>query len=125
MRDGSAKVFTDNADLFYSVRFSPSGQFVAAGNSDGMMRTWNIHTGQLVRRWTAHKGTVWSVAFTPDGKGLVSGGRDEALKCWDVSSLGIVQCGGEPMATKILECKGHRVRPVLFSILLPMTVLLH
>jgi len=52
-----------------------------------------------------------------DGNGLVSGGHDGVVKCWDVSSLGIVQSGGEPVGTKILKYEGHRVCLILFSIL--------
>jgi glucose repression regulatory protein TUP1 len=117
VRDGSAKVFTDNADIFWSVRFSPNGQYVAAGNTDGFLRIWDVRTGRLVKRWTGHKDGVWSVAFTPDGKGLVSGSGDGVVKCWDVSSLGVVQSSGEPVATEIMEYKGHTVRLILSLIL--------
>jgi len=110
MRDGSARVFTDDAVIFWSVRFSPSGQFVAAGDIDGDLRIWNVRTGRLVRRWTGHEGSIWSIAFMTDGKVLVSGGKDGVVKCWDVSSLS----GGEPVATMILKYKGIAVRLFLF-----------
>ena len=114
MRDGSARLFTDNSDALstssLSVRFSPGGQFVAAGDIDGDLRIWNVRTGRLVRRWTGHEGSIWSIAFMTDGKVLVSGGKDGVVKCWDVSSLS----GGEPVATMILKYKGIAVRLFLF-----------
>ena len=114
MRDGSERIFTDDAWSFWTVRFSPGGQLVAVGDSDGYLRICNVRTGQLVRRWTGHKGIIWSVAFMAEGKVLVSGGNDGVMKCWDVSSLGIVQSGGEPLATKILKYEGERVSLFLF-----------
>lgn len=120
MRDGSAKVLTDNAHIFYSVRFSSNEQ-VVAGDSDGIIRAWDVRTGQLVRRWIGHKGTVWSVAFTLHESGLVSSGNDGVVKCWDVSPLGIIQSGGEPVATRILECDDRTVCLVLSLILFQVT----
>ena len=111
MRDGSARVFTYDALTFWSVRFSPSGQLVAGGNSGGVLEIWNVRTGQLVRRWTGHKDTIWSIAFMMEGKVLVSGGNDRVVKCWDVSSL---QSSGVPVSTKILSYEGERVRLFLF-----------
>ena len=113
MRDGSARVlnFTDR-DInlsIWSVRFSPSGQLLAAGNTVGALGIWIVRTGQLVRRWTGHKGIVWSVAFMAEGK-LLSGGDDGVVK-WGVNSL---QSGDEPVATRILKYEGIGVRLLLF-----------
>ena len=114
MRDGSERIFTD-AFSSWSVRFSPSGQLVAVGGSNGYLRIWNVRTGQLVRRWTGHRGIVCSVAFMAEGKILVSGSSDGVVKCWDASSLGIVQSDGEPVATKILKYEGKTVCLLLFN----------
>ena len=117
MRDGSAKVFTDNAEEFWSVRFSPNGQYIAAGNTDGILRVWDVRHCRLIEKWIGHEGGIRSVAFTPDGRGLLTGGSDMKVKFWDVGSLGTVRSGGELIRTNILEYKGHTVRLVLASIL--------
>jgi WD40 repeat protein len=116
MRDGSSKVLTDNALSFRSVRFSPNGQYVAAGNEDHVFRIWNIRTGQLMLRWTGHQNAVQSVAFTPDGKGLVSGGYDKKLKYWNISPLVSARAGlfdttadVEAVNEEVLEFAGHTV----------------
>jgi len=114
MRDGSAGFFIDGAFSFRSVRFSPSGKLVAAADTGGTLGIWNVRTGQLVRRWTGHKNIIWTLAFMAEGKVLVSGGGDGVVNCWDASSLGIVQSGDEPVATKILKYEGKRVCLFLF-----------
>ena len=38
---------SDNKSEVFSVRFSPDGQFVAAGCGDGAIRVFNAHTGAL------------------------------------------------------------------------------
>ena len=72
-----------------SVAISPSGQFVAAGSLDTVVRIWDVATGVLIERLRGHRDSVYSVAFTPDGKGLVSGSLDKTLKFWDVSGLNV------------------------------------
>lgn len=94
MIDGSSKVLTDNAidpvnnDAgVTSVAISPSGQLVAAGSFDTVVRIWDVATGMLIERLQGHMDSVYSVAFTPDDKGLVSGSLDKTLKYWDISDL--------------------------------------
>ena len=88
MRDGSVKVFT-NPEFwreFKSATFSPDGKHVAAGNKNGVVRIWDVWTGQSVQRLKGHTGTVYGVMFTPDGKGLVSSGsKDSTLKYWNIA----------------------------------------
>ena len=112
MRDGSARVFSDSAQGLLSVRFSPNGQYIVAGNSGGVLMMWNVRTGHLLDKWSGHQCAVLNVAFTPDGKGLVSGSGDGAVKYWDVSLPGLFQSDGGSATTEILEYKGHVVRLV-------------
>jgi glucose repression regulatory protein TUP1 len=95
MVDGTSKVLTiDDDDSLNkdagvtSVVISPSGQYVAAGSLDTVVRIWDVQTGQLLERLRGHRDSVYSVAFTPDGKGLVSGSLDKTLKFWDITALG-------------------------------------
>jgi len=113
MVDGSSKVLTindpdslNNDAGVTSVSISPSGQLVAAGSLDTMIRIWDVATGQLVERLRGHRDSVYSVAFTPDGKGLVSGSLDKTLKYWDVSGL----MGGGEGSRCTMNFTGHKVR---------------
>lgn len=65
-----------------SVAFSPNGSIVAAGSLDGVVRLWNVGTGEIVKRLVGHKDSVHSIAFTPDGNGLISGSLDKSMKYW-------------------------------------------
>jgi hypothetical protein len=93
MRYGAANVLADDdtSSLFHSqytsALFSPDGRAIAASNTDGKVRIWDVRTGQLMRRVKADLDSVICAVFMPDGKGFVSGGWDETLKYWDISSL--------------------------------------
>jgi len=94
MRDGFSELLEDKwASFRASVKFNPGGRYIAAGNSDGMLRIWNVRTSQLVETWTAHGKAVRSVAFTPDVKGLVSSIGENTWKYCDISLLEMVEPG--------------------------------
>jgi WD40 repeat protein len=93
MRYGAAKSLAEDIPTFidrpyyWSAVFSPNGRYVAASHRDGIVRIWDVRTGQLIRRFKADIGAVSGIAFMPDGKGLVSGGAEGILRYWDISSL--------------------------------------
>ncbi|MFN4259041.1 MAG: hypothetical protein ACK4RK_07060 [Gemmataceae bacterium] len=67
-----------------TLAFAPNGQLLATGGWDGVIRVWNVTTGELQGTLHGHKGDVYSVAFSPDGKTLASGGKDRRIRFWDV-----------------------------------------
>jgi WD40 repeat protein len=113
MRDGATKLLNEENPTFLddpcyrSAVFSPDGRYVAASHRDGMVRIWDVCTGQLMRRMKAHMDWANCVAFMPDGKGLVSGGSDRKLRYWDVSSLDSTRFQARSRITK----DSHRETP--------------
>ena len=74
-----------------SVSFSPGGNTIASGNSDGTVRLWDANTGNLIRTLTGHTNIVDSVAFSPDGRTLASGSWDGTVLLWELRpSLSII-----------------------------------
>jgi WD40 repeat protein len=70
----------------YSVQFHPSGEFLVSGDLVGVIKQWNVATGELVRTFDAKPlyeynggqqvdyGGVRTMAFSADGKRLTAGG---------------------------------------------------
>ena len=54
-----------------SVSVSPSGEWVASGSEDGVVRVWDLGNGREVWRWDLRGGAVQSVAWSPN--------REEAM----------------------------------------------
>jgi WD40 repeat protein/transcriptional regulator with XRE-family HTH domain len=79
-------IFSETFSDGMSVDFSPDGQTIAVGDSNGNIYLWNISTTQLLGTFEGHKGWVWSVAFSPDGTLLASGSTDSSVRVWDVES---------------------------------------
>jgi len=66
--------------------FSPDDQYVITSSEDGLLRRWDLETGQVVAEFSGHVGEVWGVAYSPDGNLVVSGGEDGILRLWDTAS---------------------------------------
>lgn len=75
---------TDMMDV-YNVSFSPNGQILASGCKDGLIRLWNVRTGEHKKTFIAEHGRDLRVAFSRDGNTLASWGSSE-VNLWDVAT---------------------------------------
>lgn len=84
------KILSGHNSAVYSVAFSPNGQILASGSTDGTLKLWNVSNGEVETQCIAslegHRGAVLSVAFCPDGKTIASAGIDGTIGLWDVNT---------------------------------------
>jgi WD40 repeat protein/DNA-binding XRE family transcriptional regulator len=99
-------VFTNTFGDILSLSFSPNGQFLAAGTSNGEIWLYSLQKEALLRTLRGHTNGVWSVAFSPDGKLLASGSDDQTVRLWDIDTGNCLH---------ILPKHTNRVRAVQFS----------
>jgi WD40 repeat protein len=110
-------LFEDHTDGVWSVAFSPDGQTLASGSTDGTITLWDLATRrQIGEPLRLHTHAVSSVAFSPDGQTLASGSTDPAwLQLWVENTIILVDVAtgrqiGEPLRLHI-----RAVRSVAFS----------
>jgi WD40 repeat protein/serine/threonine protein kinase len=83
----------------WSAAFSPDGQRLAMGGNvaDGIVRVYDVASGELLHALQGHIDRVVSVAFSPNGRRLVSTSLDRTVKLWDTAT-----------GQEVLTLRGHK-----------------
>lgn len=75
----------DEQSTINSVAWSPNGNLIATGSTDGNVQIWNAETLQLVRTIGADNLSIRSVAWSPDSTRIVSGSGDAHTVIWNAA----------------------------------------
>ncbi|OCB85826.1 WD40 repeat-like protein [Sanghuangporus baumii] len=78
------KVFETSERDIESVAFSSNGQHLASASDAGIVRTWDVSSGEEVSTLSCKPHRIESAAFWPDISRVVIGCRDRKLRIWDV-----------------------------------------
>jgi len=86
------QALAEHPGVAFALAWSPSGEQLISGGSDGMLRWWEVQSGHCVQVREAHQGAVQALKVSPDGSRLASCGDDGAIVLWDLHT-------GEPLQT--------------------------
>ena len=94
----------------YSVAFNPhpidNRDIIATGNSDRLLRLWDVETGKCLQTLAGHQEFISGVAFSPDGKIIASCSCDGTVRLWNSQTGSSLQ---------VLTRKEHKFCSVAFS----------
>lgn len=69
-----------------SVAFTPAGDVVVVGRSDGNITTFDPLTGRQAKQLKGHAQSVRAIVFTPNGQRLLTASDDKNIHLWNVAS---------------------------------------
>ena len=86
-------------NLVDSVAFDESGAVLATGCHDGVLRTFDLTKGVLLKQANAHVVTmpqqvqspIYAVQWTHDSKQIFTASYDKTIKLWDAVALALVR----------------------------------
>ena len=71
--------------MVYAIAWSPSGDCLISGGGGGLLRWWDVQSGECVCMQETCHGMIRSLKVSPDGQFLASCGDDGAIKIWDLT----------------------------------------
>jgi WD40 repeat protein len=78
--------WSEPSTIVDALAWSPTGEVLLSGGSDGSMRWWDVQQGKCLARRQGHQGAVQSLRESPDGRRLASCGDDNTIQVWDLQS---------------------------------------
>jgi WD40 repeat protein len=84
-----APITPDIFETSARAQLSPDGRMLCRGYNTGVIRCFEVATGQLRRTLSGHQGYAYSLSFSQDGRKLISGGRDGTVLIWDTTLAGL------------------------------------
>ena len=79
-----------------SLKWSPDGEVIATGNSEGEVKLWNATNGELIATLEIGRGVVHALAWSPESNLLASHSTglhigEESLSIWDISNGNLIR----------------------------------
>ncbi len=81
---GGAQLF--RMGMVDTLDFSKDGLFLASGSKEGVIRVWNVESGEQDFALYGHRDWVASIAYSPNGRLIASGSGDRTIRIWDVAT---------------------------------------
>jgi WD40 repeat protein len=95
---GTLRAFGGPMNQVTCVAFTPSGQRLYSSSEDGLVRVWEVRTGEQVGQLAGHAGAVKAVAVSPEGGLVVTAGKaDGTIRIWSARTGR--ELGQIPLAT--------------------------
>ncbi len=83
-----------------AVAFSLDGRQVLSGSDDNQLILWDSTSGQVVRRFDGHSGSITAATFSADGTRVLSASGDGTVRIWNPGT-------GELLVTLIGNAEGE------------------
>jgi len=82
---GAKEKIREFPGAFNAMTISPDGQWLAAGGIDGLLKLWNLRTGEGYWTNQAHLSETYGLTFSSDSRRLATAAFDQVIHVWDMA----------------------------------------
>lgn len=68
-----------------AIAISTDGQTLVCSNGEGIIKVWNLKSGQQIQCFKGHSAPITSVALSRNGQTLASSSEDNTIKIWNLT----------------------------------------
>ena len=73
-------------DTIKFVSISSDNKHIISGNSNGIIKLWDLQTGEYLKTLGQHNDSIQSLAISSDNKYIVSVDSNDTIKLWDLQT---------------------------------------
>lgn len=73
-------------------KFSPDGKWIASGDSNGVIKLWDLTACKLLAELRAHSGSILDIKFHPSVRLLATSAADGCICFWELESFHLISC---------------------------------
>jgi WD40 repeat protein len=96
-----------------SLALSADSSRLAVTGDAGLVRIWDLATGQSLQRFAGHEGAVGAVSFGADPASFVTGGADKSARVWTIAAQRVLVAGEGPVKDAAFVGDGSRFAAVV------------
>jgi len=79
-------IYRGQSNRIFAAAWSPDGKRIVSGDIEGLVKVWDVSTGQTIRSYRGHTNYVFAVAWSPDGQRIATGSWDMTVQVWKAPS---------------------------------------
>jgi WD40 repeat protein/uncharacterized caspase-like protein len=80
------RTLNTEGELIQNVAFNKDGSLLSGAGFGGIIRIWDVHSGNIKQRLSGHQGGIYATDFHPIHPWLVSVGMDNITRIWDLTT---------------------------------------
>ena len=88
---GPTRVLREKGAAVTALGFSPDGALLAAGDSKGVARLWELSSGRILHTFSGHKAAITTVTFSANEGLLLTASLDHEARIWNARTGALVQ----------------------------------
>jgi WD40 repeat protein len=69
-----------------TLAVSPDGRLIASASIEGIVKVWELSTGEELLSFTTNEIVIFGMVFSPDGHRIITASKDHTARVWDSSS---------------------------------------
>ena len=88
-RNGEIIDAFERGDVEYNINevtFSHDSRYIASGDQSGVVKIWDLQTGQKIQKLKGHLSSIFSTKFSPNGRNLLTSSLDNTVRLWETET---------------------------------------
>ncbi|PSB01818.1 serine/threonine-protein kinase [Merismopedia glauca] len=86
LRQTEVETLSGHDGWVQTLAFSPDGQKLGSGSTDGTIKVWEAATGEVLQTIKGHSQAIRTIVWVPQTNAIATGSLDRTIKVWETDT---------------------------------------